>query len=138
MVEAAVATANGVKNRSITKGLSEGTSFKKWTGKRPDISHFHIFSEKVFILDKTPNKNKFEPKGKQGIFIGYSDCSKGYQVWVPKDHKVQISRDVKFCGDPEPRNEQKFVDVILEEQPLQPEKESQNKSDEKNEVLSNK
>lgn len=92
----AIATANHVENRCPTKGISEGTPFEKWFGKRPNISHLRIFGNKVFFLDKTPNKGKFDPRGIEGTFVGYSDRSKAYRIWSPKNRKIILSRDVKF------------------------------------------
>lgn len=37
-----------------------------------------------------------EPRSTVGTFIGYSDESKAYRVWVPKERRVDIARDVKF------------------------------------------
>lgn len=50
----------------------------------------------MLLLDKSPGKGKLEPRATEGIFIGYADTSKGYRVWIPKDRKVVITRDIKF------------------------------------------
>ena len=39
---------------------------------------------------------KLEPSGKKGIFVGYSDCSKAYRVYIPRQRHIDISRDVIF------------------------------------------
>jgi len=92
----AIATANYIRNRCITKSLDSGTPFEKWTGRRPNIHHLQKFGCKAFILNKSPNKGKFEARGLEGIFVGYSEVSKAYRIWLPKDRKIHISRDVKF------------------------------------------
>lgn len=92
----AVSTANYIRNRCITKSLDSGTPFEKWTGRRPNVVHLRTFGCKAFILDKSPDKGKFDARGLEGIFIGYSEVSKAYRVWSPKDRRVHISRDVKF------------------------------------------
>ena len=33
---------------------------------------------------------------KKGIFVGYSESSKAYRIYVPGQQKVEISRDVTF------------------------------------------
>jgi len=50
-------------------------------------------------LVRSPNKEKFEPRSKKGIFVGYSDESKAYRVWLPEERKIDIARDVKFLED---------------------------------------
>jgi len=50
-------------------------------------------------LDKSPNKGKFDIRGKEGIFVGYCDKAKAYRVWDPKDRKIHVSRDVKFFNE---------------------------------------
>jgi hypothetical protein len=41
-------------------------------------------------------RNKLEPSGKKGIFMGYSDSSKDYRIYIPKQNKIEFSRDVTF------------------------------------------
>ena len=41
-------------------------------------------------------KTKLEPSRKKGIFVGYSENSKGYRVYVPGQRSVEVSRDVIF------------------------------------------
>ena len=39
---------------------------------------------------------KLEPSGKKGLFVGYSDCSKAYRVYIPGQRYIEVSRDVIF------------------------------------------
>jgi hypothetical protein len=39
---------------------------------------------------------KLEPSAEKGLFIGYSETSKAYRVWIPAQRKIVVSRDVKF------------------------------------------
>jgi hypothetical protein len=41
-------------------------------------------------------RNKLEPSGKKGIFVGYSDSSKAYRIYIPDQHKIEVSKDVTF------------------------------------------
>jgi len=34
----------------------------------------------------------------RAIFIGYSETSKAYRVWIPSEKKVRVTRDVKFLN----------------------------------------
>lgn len=109
----AVATINYIRNRCVSKSLDEGTPYEKWYKRQPDVRHFRIFGSKVKILDKTPNKDKLEPKTLEGIFVGYSDTANAYRMWVPSDGKIKVSRDVVFFDEFE--NEDKYEDIICKE-----------------------
>lgn len=95
----AVATANYLRNRCPTSSLNGHTPFEKWKGDVPDLSHLRVFGSKVFILNKDPTKGKFEPRSREGVFVGYSEEVKGYRVWVPELRKIVVGRDVKFLED---------------------------------------
>ena len=41
-------------------------------------------------------EKKLEPSGKREIFVGYSESSKAYKIYVPGQQKIEISRDVTF------------------------------------------
>lgn len=94
----AVYTANYLRNRIRTSSVPKRTPFEIWTGDRPDLSHLHAFGSKIFILDKSPNKGKLDARSKEGIFLGYSETSKGYRVWSIDQRKVVISRDIRVIG----------------------------------------
>jgi hypothetical protein len=44
-------------------------------------------------------RTKLDPSGKKGTFVGYSDTSKAYRVYIPGHRKIEISRDVTFDED---------------------------------------
>lgn len=60
------------------------------------MSHLRQFGCKVLLLDKSPGKGKQDPRTTEGTFIGYAETSKGYRVWIPKDRKMVVTRDIKF------------------------------------------
>ena len=37
-----------------------------------------------------------EPSGKKGIFVGYSETSKAYRIYIPGQRYIEVSRDVTF------------------------------------------
>lgn len=92
----AVNTANYVRNRMPARSLDGKTPFEAWTGNVPDISNLRIFGSKVYYLDRNPERSKLDQRGHEGVFLGYSDESKGYRIWSKEKRKVIVSRDVKF------------------------------------------
>lgn len=109
-----ISTANYVRNRSPSRSLDGKSPFEIWTGKIPDLSHLRIFGCKVYILDKSQGKTKMDYPGKQGVFVGYSETTKGYRIWIPEKRKIEVSRDVRFINEFLPNDEHKSSKSPLE------------------------
>ena len=71
------------KNRHITRSLQNCTPYEICYGRKPDISHFHPFGCKAYVYNHSPIWNKLEPCAEEGIFVGYSDTQKAYQIYIP-------------------------------------------------------
>lgn len=56
----AISTADYIKNRCTTRSFNSGTPFEKWNGRRPNIAHMRTFDCDAIILNKSPNKGKFD------------------------------------------------------------------------------
>jgi hypothetical protein len=41
-------------------------------------------------------EDKVGPSERKGIFVGYSDTSKAYRIYIPGHPKVEINQDVTF------------------------------------------
>ena len=66
--------------------------YEIWKVKKPNISYFHPFGCKVFILDNDKdNLAKFDV----GIFLSYSINSKAYRVYNTRTNVVEESIHVK-------------------------------------------
>lgn len=92
----AVHTANYLRNRCPTSSLNGRTPYEAWHDIKPEVSHLKEFGCKVFCLDSRLTKGKLSPRSKEAQFVGYSDTSKGYRVWFPKERFIQVVRDLKF------------------------------------------
>jgi hypothetical protein len=64
--------------------------------KKPSVEHLRIFGCPIYIHVPKDKRNKMEPSGKREIFVGYSESSKAYRIYVPGQQKIEISRDVTF------------------------------------------
>ena len=49
--------------------------------------YIHIPKEKT---------TKMEPSSKKGTFVGYSETSKAFRIYVPSERDVEVIRDVTF------------------------------------------
>jgi len=52
----------------------------------PNVTYLQKFGVQAYVLDQTPNKDKFVPKGIESIFIGYSETSKTYGYLPRKEY----------------------------------------------------
>jgi hypothetical protein len=93
--EAAMAVVY-VQNRLSYSALEFKNPEEMFTGKKPEVSHLKIFGCPVFIHIPKEKKNKLEPSGKKGIFVGHCEVSKAFRIYIPGHHHIEISRDVTF------------------------------------------
>jgi hypothetical protein len=70
-----------------------------FTRKKSEVSHLKIFGCPLFIHIPKEKRNKLEPSGKKGIFVGYCEVSKAFRIYIPGHHHIEISRDVTFDED---------------------------------------
>jgi len=90
----AVATAIYIMNRTHTTEIHGMTPEKKFTGKKPNVSHLRVFG--CIAYTHVPEGLKLDLKAEKCIFIGYSLEQKGYKCFNPSTWKLQVSRDVVF------------------------------------------
>jgi hypothetical protein len=88
-----------VQNRLSHSALGLKTLEEMFTGKKPEVSHLKIFGCPVFIHIPKEKRNKLDPSGKKGIFVGYCEVSKAFIIYIPGQHHIEISRDVTFDED---------------------------------------
>ena len=79
----ATETAVYIQNRSMHAILGEKTPKEVFTKKKPAIDHMRIFGTPVYVHVPKEKRAKLERSSKKGIFVGYSDCSKDYRVYIP-------------------------------------------------------
>ncbi|GBM64627.1 Retrovirus-related Pol polyprotein from transposon TNT 1-94 [Araneus ventricosus] len=94
----AVNTANYLRNRCPTKALSGKTPYELFNEIVPNVSYFKIFGCTAYCLDNKPS-HKFSARSKKGIFVGYSENSKAFRIYLPDEKRFLISRSVKFFED---------------------------------------
>jgi hypothetical protein len=92
----ACSTAVYIQNMSPHKVLRKLTLEEAFTKKKPKVGHFRIFSCLVYCHVPSKKRTKLDSTAEKGIFIGYSETSKAYPIYVPSLKKIVIRRDVRF------------------------------------------
>jgi hypothetical protein len=60
------------------------------------VENLRIFGCLVYSHIPKNKRNILETSGKKGIFVGYSESSKDYRIYIPEQHNIEVSRDVTF------------------------------------------
>ena len=81
--EEASKTVVYVQNRCPHKILKNITPREAFTGVKPEVGHLRIFCCPVYIHVPKDRRMKLEPSGKKGTFVGYSESSKAYRIYIP-------------------------------------------------------
>nr|GEW22370.1 retrovirus-related Pol polyprotein from transposon TNT 1-94 [Tanacetum cinerariifolium] len=97
---------NGVakrRNRSLIEAartmLADAklpTPYEFFNGRSPAIGFLKPFGCHVMILNTLDNLGKFEEKGDEGYFIGYSMSSKAFRVFNKRTRRVEENLHVEF------------------------------------------
>ena len=53
----------------------------------------------MFIHVPKEKKTKLEPSENKGTFVGYSETSKAYRIYIPGQRQIEINQDVTFDED---------------------------------------
>jgi hypothetical protein len=95
----AASTAVYIKNMCPHKAREEKTPEEFFTSKKSSVDHLRIFGCLVYIHVPKEKRTKLEPFQKKDTFLGYSETSKSYRIYVPGKKYIEFSRDVTFHED---------------------------------------
>lgn len=90
----AINTACYVGNRVLLRSGTKSTPYELWKGKKPNVSHFHVFGNPCYVLKDRERLAKFAPRADEGIFLGYSLDSRAYRVYNKETKTVMDSINV--------------------------------------------
>jgi hypothetical protein len=85
-----------VQNRIPHKILKNITPKEAFTRVKLEIGHFKIFGCPVYLHVPKENRSKLEPLGRKDTFVGYSESSKSYRIYIPSQRQIEVRRDVTF------------------------------------------
>jgi hypothetical protein len=92
----AVNTTCHAINRLYLHRLLKKTPYELLTGNKLNVSYFHVFGSKCYILVKRGRHSKFAPKAVEGYLLGYDSNTKAYRVFNKSSGLVEVSSDVVF------------------------------------------
>jgi hypothetical protein len=78
-----------MQNRLSHSALGFKTSEEMFTRKKPEVSHLKNFGCPMFIHIPKEKRNKLEPSGKKGIFVGSPR---------PSEYTYQVTATLRSAG----------------------------------------
>ncbi|MBW0508264.1 hypothetical protein O181_047979 [Austropuccinia psidii MF-1] len=91
----AVRTATHLENITPNKSLSYSTPYYKWFERPPTYQHLQPFGCLCYYLNNKP-QGKFSEKGSEGLFLGYEEGHRAYQILDRQTGNVKITHHARF------------------------------------------
>ncbi|GJX53207.1 putative ribonuclease H-like domain-containing protein [Tanacetum coccineum] len=91
-----VNTACYVQNRVLVNKSQHKTPYELFNGRSPAIGFLRPFGCHVMILNTFEHLGKFDAKGDEGYFVGYSLNSKAFRVFNNRTKKIDENLHVDF------------------------------------------
>ncbi|GJT98437.1 ribonuclease H-like domain-containing protein [Tanacetum coccineum] len=97
--------------RSIVHTRYNKTPYELIRGRKPNVQYFHVFGSLCYPTNDRDDIGKTKPKAIVGIFIGYSESSRGFRIYNRQTKKIMEMIHVKFdeltsvaseCNNPRP------------------------------------
>ncbi|GJS61094.1 integrase, catalytic region, zinc finger, CCHC-type containing protein [Tanacetum coccineum] len=92
----AIATACFTQNRSIVHTRHNKTPYELIRGRKPNVQYFHVFGSLCYPTNDHDDLGKMKPKADIGIFVGYSESSRGFRIYNRRTKKIMETIHVKF------------------------------------------
>ncbi|GJS64298.1 gag-pol polyprotein [Tanacetum coccineum] len=85
-----------VRVASINGNKHNKTPYELLRGRKLNVKYFHVFGSLCYPTNNRDDLGKMKPKADIGIFIGYSETSKGFQIYNQRTKKIMETIHVKF------------------------------------------
>jgi transposase InsO family protein len=92
----AVRAAAQVLNRTHIKKRTGKTAYEAFTGKKPDISHLHVFGCDAYFFLHRNERQKMGNKMREAIYLGFDVEHHCDMLWDIHNRKMVLSRDVRY------------------------------------------
>ena len=97
---AAMLHATTIRNLLPTSALEGRVPLAVLTGSQPTFTHLHVFGAKAFVHVEHKSRKKWDPKAREGVYIGYSARNKCHLIFLPQSGTVVESIHVVIGGRP--------------------------------------
>jgi len=88
------------------------TPYELWKGQKLNISCFHPFGCKCFILNIKEGLGKFDSKSDNEIFLRYSETSKVFRVYNSRTLVIEEAIRIRFDENkPDKDLDESFADL---------------------------
>lgn len=117
----AVLTAAYLINRTPSSVLNGSTPYEVLNGVKPDYKVLKVFGSACYVHRASRDKDKFGPRSRLCVFVGYPFGKKGWKVYDMESNEFFVSRDVVFredlfpFADPKPAVSPTVVDSVSDE-----------------------
>jgi hypothetical protein len=78
-----------VQNCSSHQILKKITPEEAFTKVKAEIRHYRLFGCLVYLHVPKENISKLETSGRKGTFVGYSESSKAYRIYIPGQRQIE-------------------------------------------------
>ncbi|GJY48030.1 integrase, catalytic region, zinc finger, CCHC-type containing protein [Tanacetum coccineum] len=92
----AIATACFTQNHSIIHTRHNKTLYELLRGRKPNVQYFYMFGSLCYPTNDHDDLGKIKPKADIGIFVGYSESSRGFRIYNRRTKKIMETIHVKF------------------------------------------
>eukprot|EP00253_Pinus_taeda_P020973 PITA_20973 len=88
-----------IKVLRTDRGVMNKVPEEAWSGRKQGVTPMKVFGCVAYAHIPDQLRRKLGSKGEKRIFIGYSEESKAYRLYIPSTKKFFVSRDVKVVEE---------------------------------------
>lgn len=121
-------TTTYILKRLPSKAIKNKTPYEVLFEKEPCYDHMRVFGCLVYAKTTNTKGDKFEVRGRKGVFVGCPQGQKGYFIYDISDNNLSVSRDVRFVEHSFPFKTVKTDHKITEEDDFEPYEEDEQES----------
>ncbi|GKB82795.1 retrovirus-related pol polyprotein from transposon TNT 1-94 [Tanacetum coccineum] len=92
----AIYTACFTQNRSLIHTHYNKTPYELLRDRKHNVQYFHVFGSLCYPTNDREDLGKIKPKANIGIFVGYSETSRGFRIYNRRTRKIMEIIHVKF------------------------------------------
>ena len=91
----ALQTTAYLRNRTFHSSIKD-IPFTRWFHRKPSLKHLKRYGCLAFVHVPSQKRDKFQPRAKKGVLVGYSSSTRGYRIWIPEEETIYESKHVIF------------------------------------------